>query len=61
MQRVNGYEVVEIPYQNGLTDLEALKGLIDGDIAAVLVQYPNFFGGIEPLKELEELIHAQKR
>ena len=53
-------EVVEIPYQNGLTDVEALKGLIDGDTAAVLVQYPNFFGGIEPLKELEEVIHSAK-
>jgi glycine dehydrogenase subunit 1 len=53
-------EVVEIPYENGLTDVEALKGLIDGDTAAVLVQYPNFFGGIEPLKELEEVIHGAK-
>lgn len=53
-------EVVEIPYENGLIDVEALKGLIDGDTAAVLVQYPNFFGGIEPLKELEEVIHGAK-
>lgn len=53
-------EVIEIPYKNGLTDVEALKDLIDAETAAVLVQYPNFFGGIEPLKELEEVIHGAK-
>lgn len=53
-------EVVEIPQNAGVTDIEALKDLISDDIAAVLVQYPNFFGRIEPLKELEEIIHAQK-
>ena len=28
---------------------------MDEDVAAVIVQYPNFFGGIEPLKEIEEI------
>lgn len=53
-------DVVEIPHHNGLTDLEALKEMMGSDIAAVVVQYPNFFGRIEPLKELEEIIHAEK-
>jgi glycine dehydrogenase subunit 1 len=53
-------EVLEIPQKDGVTDLEALKDLMDDDIAAVIVQYPNFFGRIEPLKELEEIIHDQK-
>lgn len=53
-------EVVEIPYKDGVTDLEALKSEIGDDIAAVIVQYPNFFGRIEPMKELEEIIHANK-
>ncbi|SHS78675.1 Glycine dehydrogenase [decarboxylating] [Mycobacteroides abscessus subsp. abscessus] len=53
-------EVVEIPYQDGVTDLEALKSEMGDDIAAVIVQYPNFFGRIEPMKELEEIIHANK-
>jgi glycine dehydrogenase subunit 1 len=52
--------VVEVPVNNGTTDLEVLKGLINDDTAAVVVQYPNFFGRIEPLKELEEVIHASK-
>lgn len=53
-------EVVEVPYENGVTDLEALKELMDQNVAAVMIQYPNFFGRIEPLKELEEIIHAHK-
>jgi glycine dehydrogenase subunit 1 len=53
-------EVIEVPVDNGVTDIEALKGLVNEEIAAVIVQYPNFFGRIEPLKELEEIIHANK-
>ncbi|WP_053367117.1 aminomethyl-transferring glycine dehydrogenase subunit GcvPA [Bacillus sp. FJAT-27245] len=53
-------EVVEIPAKDGLTDLDALKELAGGDIAAVIVQYPNFFGRIEQLKEIEEIAHEHK-
>jgi glycine dehydrogenase subunit 1 len=53
-------DVIEVPTNNGVTDIEALKGLANDEIAAVIVQYPNFFGRIEPLKELEEIIHANK-
>jgi glycine dehydrogenase subunit 1 len=53
-------EVIEVPVNNGVTDIEALKGLANDEIAAVIVQYPNFFGRIEPLKELEEIVHANK-
>ncbi|SDM16425.1 aminomethyl-transferring glycine dehydrogenase subunit GcvPA [Bacillus sp. OK048] len=53
-------EVIEVPVSNGITDIEALKDLANEEVAAVIVQYPNFFGRIEPLKELEEIIHANK-
>ncbi|WP_349407764.1 aminomethyl-transferring glycine dehydrogenase subunit GcvPA [Pseudalkalibacillus sp. SCS-8] len=53
-------EVVEIEATNGTTDLEALKAAVDGDTACVIVQYPNFFGQIEPLKEIEEIVHQEK-
>ncbi|VEF47817.1 glycine dehydrogenase subunit 1 [Bacillus freudenreichii] len=53
-------EVIEIPYKDGLTDIEALKSELNNDVAAVVVQYPNFFGLIEPLKEIEPLIHDVK-
>jgi glycine dehydrogenase subunit 1 len=53
-------EIIEIPYQDGITDTGALKELMSDDIAGVVVQYPNFFGRIEPLKEIEEIVHAHK-
>ncbi len=53
-------EVIEVPVSNGVTDIEALKALVNEEIAAVIVQYPNFFGRIEPLKEIEEIVHANK-
>jgi len=53
-------DVIEIPYKNGVTDVQALNELMDQDVAAVIVQYPNFFGGIEPLKEIEEVAHKGK-
>ncbi|WP_019154480.1 aminomethyl-transferring glycine dehydrogenase subunit GcvPA [Robertmurraya massiliosenegalensis] len=53
-------EVIEIPQQDGVTDLAALQAMIDADTAAVIVQYPNFFGRIEPMAELEEIVHGQK-
>lgn len=53
-------EVVEIPVKNGVTDLEALKAEMSEEVAAVVVQYPNFFGQIEPLKEIEPIAHTGK-
>jgi len=53
-------QVIEVPVKNGITDLNKLKELVNDQTAAVIVQYPNFFGRIEPLKELEELIHSHK-
>src|SRR5690606_25529029 len=50
-------EVEEIPLKDGHTDLEALKNMIDDNVAAVMIQYPNFFGQVENLKELEPVIH----
>lgn len=54
-------EVVEVKATDGVTDLEKLKTEVDDQTAAVIVQYPNFFGQIEPLKELEEITHGAKK
>ena len=55
-----GDEIREIAYaQEGTTDLDLLEdSLKDGSAHAFAVQYPNFFGYIEPLKEMGDL--AQK-
>lgn len=55
-----GLEVVEIPYKNGVTDVDALQKEMNEDVACVIVQYPNFFGQIESLKEIEPIAHAHK-
>lgn len=55
-----GVEVVEIGLDNGVTDLDALKNELNDTVAAVIVQYPNFFGQIEDLTTVEALTHEQK-
>lgn len=55
-----GIDVVEIALKDGVTDLEALKLELNGEEAAVIVQYPNFFGQIEPLQGIESLAHEHK-
>jgi glycine dehydrogenase subunit 1 len=52
-----GYELLEIPFlATGLTDLAGLGDA--GDLAAVVVQSPNFFGCIEDLREAGERAHT---
>ncbi|MDD4496347.1 MAG: glycine dehydrogenase [Eubacteriales bacterium] len=51
-----GFALQEIGYVNGVTDIDILKAAVDNDTAAVLVQNPNFFGAIEPLDKLGEVI-----
>lgn len=53
-------EVVEIPVQDGTTSIEELESLIDSSVAAVLVQYPNFFGRLDDMQKVKELAAANK-
>ncbi len=53
-------DYVEIKQTEGVTDAEELKALLDKDVAAVLVQSPNFFGIIEDVKSIGEAIHKNK-
>ncbi|MGM9927345.1 MAG: aminomethyl-transferring glycine dehydrogenase subunit GcvPA [Bacillus sp. (in: firmicutes)] len=53
-------DVVEIPYVDGVTDLNALTAEMNEDVAGVIVQYPNFFGRIEPLADFEPIVHEHK-
>ena len=52
-----GVDVVIAPSQDGITDVEALKPLLTDDTAAVIVQYPNFLGQVEPIKVFADLAH----
>ncbi|OMC69177.1 MULTISPECIES: aminomethyl-transferring glycine dehydrogenase subunit GcvPA [unclassified Paenibacillus] len=53
-------EIVEIGYQNGVTDMEALAAAISEDTAAVMIQSPNFFGSVEDIQAAADLIHPNK-
>ena len=51
------YEMVELPTgADGRTDLSSLAAI--GDVAAVAIQSPNFFGVVEDLATLGTTIHA---
>ncbi|WDL95963.1 aminomethyl-transferring glycine dehydrogenase subunit GcvPA [Alicyclobacillus sp. ALC3] len=50
-------EVVEIPYLDGVLDLDELSAACDDTVAGVLVQYPNFFGAIEDLAAINDVAH----
>ncbi|WP_046174491.1 aminomethyl-transferring glycine dehydrogenase subunit GcvPA [Domibacillus indicus] len=54
-----GYTAEEAILAGDITDLDALKQKMDSDTAAVIVQYPNFFGSIEDLKEINEIAKKQ--
>jgi len=55
-----GYDVVEIDVTDGVTNLQALEKAVDEQTAAVIVQYPNFFGAIEDLAAIEKIAHKHK-
>lgn len=56
----NGYTVVEIPYaSSGQIDLNTLQNELDDQVAAVLVQSPNFFGVIEDIAVLADAAHKK--
>lgn len=53
-------EIVTVPTKDGITDIDALKGLVDDTTAGVIVQYPNFFGQIEDIQAIGEITHQAK-
>jgi len=51
-----GDEIVTVPYgEDGRTDLAALARAVDGEAAAVILGYPNFFGVVDALPEAAAL------
>ena len=51
-------ELVELPPLDGLLNREDLAKQLDANTAAVLVQYPNVFGGVEDFSGLADQAHA---
>lgn len=52
-------EIIDLPYKNGLVDREKLKIIIEEDVASIIIQSPNFFGGIENMAEISEIVHSK--
>ncbi|WP_066255302.1 aminomethyl-transferring glycine dehydrogenase subunit GcvPA [Neobacillus drentensis] len=50
-----GYIVEDVNLTDDETSLVKLQGQIDKNTAAVIVQYPNFFGSIEDLAEIKHI------
>jgi len=57
IEKTLGLSVIEIDYQNGVTDLTKLEEKISKDTSCVIVQNPNFFGCLEKVKKIEEITH----
>ena len=52
-----GFTLREIELANGATSLAALETAIGPDTRAVIVQQPNFFGVLEDVRAVEQLVH----
>ena len=55
--REHPMELVRVEIEDGLTNLSALRDALDERTAAVVVQSPNFFGGVESLGDVVEATH----
>jgi len=56
----NGFTLSEIPYvPEGRLDLAALEASLGDDVAAVVVQSPNFFGCIEDIQPIANAAHSK--
>jgi glycine dehydrogenase subunit 1 len=50
-------EIVTVPSVDGITDLKKLAAAVDDKTSCVIVAQPNFFGQLEEVEQLGEIIH----
>lgn len=51
-------EFIEVKTHDGVMDLDDLKAKLSDQSAGVWVQYPNYFGALEPIEDISRLTHA---
>ena len=56
----NNIELVPIKMRDGVTDKEDLMTKMSNDVGGVIIQSPNFFGQMEDIGELSEIVHREK-
>ena len=54
----SGTQLIEIPYANGQVDLDFVASHLNNEIAAVIIQNPNFFGIVEATTGIAPLAQA---
>lgn len=52
-------EIVSCPSRSGLIDTKSLEGLIDDKTSCVCIQQPNFYGFLENVAEIEQIVHKR--
>jgi glycine dehydrogenase subunit 1 len=52
-------EPVTLPTPDGFLDPDRLKQVVDDQTSCVVVQHPNFFGGLEEVRALADAAHAK--
>lgn len=57
--RDRDYTITELGYADGTVNLAEATQLMSKNVAAIILQSPNFFGCIEDVKKIVELAHAQ--
>jgi len=54
----NGAETAVIPEENYATNPDALKELLDERTACVILQQPDFYGTVEDISSMADMVHA---
>lgn len=52
-------ELDEVEYSDGVTPLAAIEEKLGDDVAAVVIQHPNFFGSLEDVQAISDAAHAK--
>lgn len=53
-------ELIKIKSKNFVTDIDEIKKILDKDVAGVIMQSPNFFGYIEEMEKVSEILQDTK-
>jgi glycine dehydrogenase subunit 1 len=46
-----------VPLSGNIIDVETLARMCNQDVAALIIQHPNFFGNLEPVRRASEIVH----
>lgn len=53
-----GVEVRDLPYRDGVTPVDLVRDVLSERTAALIVQHPTFFGGLEEVRSLADAAHS---